>query len=87
MHDWAVAFLATLTYGAIVVPILHEFKAEQVHNIVNHSDARLLFAGDMVWPTLDAEAMPQLEGIVHIPRFHAAHQPQRSPDRSSRALE
>ena len=66
---WAVAFLATLTYGAIVVPILHEFKAEQVHNIVNHSDARLLFAGDMVWPTLDAEAMPQLEGIVHIPDF------------------
>ena len=58
-----------MTYGAIVVPILHEFKAEQVHNIVNHSDARLLFAGDMVWPTLDAEAMPQLEGIIHIPDF------------------
>ena len=66
---WAVSFLATMTYGAIVVPILHEFKAEQVHNIVNHSDARLLFAGDMVWPTLDAEAMPQLEGIIHIPDF------------------
>ena len=66
---WAVAFLATMTYGAIVVPILHEFKAEQVHNIVNHSDARLLFAGDMVWPTLEAESMPQLEGIIHIPDF------------------
>lgn len=66
---WAVAFLATLTYGAIVVPILHEFKAEQVHNIVNHSEARLLFAGDFVWPTLTPDEMPELEGIVHLPDF------------------
>ena len=66
---WAVAFLATLTYGAIAVPILHEFKAEQVHNIVNHSDARLLFVGDVVWPTLNPDAMPALEGIVYIPDF------------------
>ena len=43
---WAVAFLATLTYGAVVVPILHEFNDEQIHNIVNHSEARLLFVGD-----------------------------------------
>ena len=66
---WAVAFLATLTYGAVAVPILHEFKAEQVHNIVNHSDARLLFVGDVVWPTIDPEAMPALEGIIYIPDF------------------
>ena len=66
---WAVAFLATLTYGAVVVPILHEFKAEQVHNIVNHSEARLLFAGDFVWPTLIPDEMPGLEGIVHLPDF------------------
>ena len=66
---WAVAFLATLTYGTIAVPILHEFKAEQVHNIVNHSDARLLFVGDVVWPTLNPDAMPTLEGIVYIPDF------------------
>lgn len=66
---WAVAFLATLTYGAVAVPILHEFKAEQVHAIVNHSEARLLFAGDMVWPTLSADDMPALEGIIHIPDF------------------
>jgi long-chain acyl-CoA synthetase len=66
---WAVAFLATLSYGAVVVPILHEFKPEQVHNIVNHSEARLLFAGDVVWPTLDAEAMPHLEGIINIPDY------------------
>lgn len=64
--NWAVAFLATLSYGAVAVPILHEFKAEQVHNIVNHSEARILFVGDQVWPTLNADAMPQLEGIINI---------------------
>lgn len=67
--NWATAFLATLTYGAICVPILHEFKAEQVHDIVNHSEARLLFAGDVVWPTLVADAMPQLEGVVSLVDF------------------
>lgn len=66
---WAVAFLATLTYGAVAVPILHEFKAEQVHNIVNHSDAKLLFVGDVVWTTIDPEAMPALEGIIYLPDF------------------
>ncbi len=66
---WAVAFLATMTYGAIAVPILHEFKAEQVHNIVNHSDARLLFVGDVVWTTINPDEMPALEGIVYIPDF------------------
>ncbi|MDO4212359.1 MAG: AMP-binding protein [Bacteroidales bacterium] len=69
---WAVAFLATITYGAIVVPILHEFKPEQVHNIVNHAEARLLFASDYVCPTLDQEAMPTLEGIVYLPDFSLA---------------
>lgn len=67
--NWAVAFLATLTYGAVAVPILHEFQAEQVHDIVNHSEARLLFVGDLVWPTLDAGKMPCLEGVVHIPDY------------------
>lgn len=67
--NWAVAFLASLSYGAVAVPILHEFKPEQVHSIVNHSEARLLFAGDMVWPTLDADAMPALEGIISIPDY------------------
>ncbi|MCR5270094.1 MAG: AMP-binding protein [Prevotella sp.] len=62
--QWAVAFLATLTYGAIAVPILHEFMPDQIHNIVNHSDAKLLFAGDHVAGTIDAEQMPGLEGII-----------------------
>ena len=60
---WGIAFLATLSYGAVAVPILHEFHPEQIHDIVNHSDAKLLFVGDQVWPNLDAEKMPGLEGI------------------------
>jgi long-chain acyl-CoA synthetase len=63
--QWAAAFLATLTYGAIAVPILHEFMPEQIHNIVNHSDARLLFVGDHVATIIDAQQMPHLEGIIN----------------------
>ena len=63
---WGTVFFATLTYGAVAVPILHEFKAEQIHNIVNHSEAKLLFVGDGVWKELDAKAMPGLEGIISI---------------------
>lgn len=69
MSNWAVAFLATMTYGAIAVPILHEFIPEQIHNIVNHSDAKLLFVGDVVAKQIDHDAMPALEGIVHLPDF------------------
>ena len=67
--QWAVAFLATLTYGAIAVPILHEFNAEQVHNIVNHSEARLLFVGDHVATIIDPQAMSTLEGIINNPDY------------------
>lgn len=67
--SWAVAFLATLTYGAVAVPVLHEFTPEQIHNIVNHSEAKLLFVGDMVAPTIDAAKMPNLEGIIYIPDY------------------
>ena len=67
--NWAVAFLATLTYGAIAVPILYEFMADQIHNIVNHSDAKLLFVGDVVATQVDATKMPGLEGIIYIPDY------------------
>ena len=66
---WACAFLATLTYGAIAVPILHEFLPDQIHNIVNHSDAKLLFVGDVVATQVDATKMPGLEGIIYIPDY------------------
>ncbi|HCN54737.1 MAG TPA: long-chain fatty acid--CoA ligase [Prevotella sp.] len=66
---WAVAFLATLTYGAVAVPIQHEFTAEQIHNIVNHSEAKLLFVGDIVVTQVQPEQMPALEGIIYIPDY------------------
>ena len=67
--QWAVAFLATLTYGAVAVPILHEFNAEQIHNIVNHSEAKLLFVGDHVATIIDPQQMPNLEGIINNPDY------------------
>ena len=66
---WAVAFLATLTYGAVAVPILHEFNGEQIQNIVNHSGSKILFIGDFAVKTIDPEAMPDLEAIINIPDF------------------
>ncbi|WP_288919259.1 AMP-binding protein [uncultured Prevotella sp.] len=66
---WAAAFLATLTYGAVAVPILHEFLPEQIHNIVNHSDAKILFVGDVVATQIDATKMPNLEGIIYLPDY------------------
>ena len=64
--SWGIAFLATLSYGAVAVPILNEFKPDNVHHIVNHSEARLLFAGDVVWENLDESAMPDLDGVLRI---------------------
>ena len=66
---WTVTYLAVITYGAVVVPILHEFKADQVHNIVNHSEARLLFVGNQIWENLNEAAMPHLEGIIELKDF------------------
>ena len=66
---WAVAYLATLTYGAVVVPILHEFNAEQIHNIVNHSESKLLFVGDYIVKSIAPDEMPALQGIFNLPDF------------------
>ena len=68
---WAVTFLATITYGAVIVPILHEFKADNIHNIVNHSEAKLFFVGDQAWENLNEDAMPLLEGIASLTDFSA----------------
>lgn len=67
--NWGIAFLATLSYGAVAVPILNEFKPDNVHHIVNHSEARLFFVGDVVWENLDESAMPNLDGILCIEDF------------------
>ena len=66
---WTVTFLAIITYGAVAVPILHEFKPDQIHNIVNHSEARALFAGDQIWENLNEDHMPLLEGIIEMKDF------------------
>ncbi len=65
--QWAVAFLAIVTYGAVVVPIQNEFKPEQIHNIVNHSESKLLFVGDVVATEIEPDKMPSLEGIIYLP--------------------
>ncbi len=66
---WAVSFLATLTYGAVAVPILHEFNAEQIYNIVNHSESKLLFVGDFVARDVDHSRMDNLLGVLYLPDF------------------
>ena len=66
MSSWGIAFFAALTYGAVVVPILSEFKADNIHHIVNHSEAKLLFVGDVVWENLDEKMMPNIEVIIRV---------------------
>ena len=63
---WGIAFIATITYGAIAVPILPDFHPEQIHQITNHSEARLLFAGDHIWKKINPKEMPNLIGILGI---------------------
>ncbi len=67
--QWAVAFLATVTYGAVAVPILHEFKPDNVHHLVSHCDARLFFTDDAIWENLDPAVMARLEGVVNLSDF------------------
>ena len=67
--NWGVSFLATTTYGAVVVPILHEFKPGNIHYLVNHSDAKVLFVDEVIWEGLTAEEMPGLEVVVQINTF------------------
>lgn len=67
--QWAAAFLSVLTYGAVAVPILHEFTPEQIYNIISHSESKLFFVGDQVWPDLEADKMPTLEGIFGLQDF------------------
>ena len=64
------AFFAITTYGAVAVPILHEFHPAQIHDIVNHSDARLLFIEDKIYQDINADEMPALEGILSIIDYH-----------------
>jgi long-chain acyl-CoA synthetase len=73
MSRWGVVFLASLTYGAVAVPILHEFHPEQIHHIINHSESKILFVGDLVWKKLNASEMPALKGIMQMNDFALLH--------------
>ena len=66
LSRWGASFFSIITYGAVAVPILHEFHPSQIHDIVNHSEAKLLLVGDKVWPGLTASEMPNLEGIISL---------------------
>lgn len=72
--NWAVSFLAITSYGAVVVPILHEFKPDNVHHIVNHSEAMVLFAGDVIWENLNEAMMPHVKCIISIADFSILHE-------------
>lgn len=67
--QWAVAFFAIMSYGAVVVPLLHEFKPDNLHHLVNHSDSRILFVDSHIYENLDPELMPKLEGALRIDDF------------------
>ena len=71
--NWTVAYLSILTYGAVVVPLLHEFKPGAIHHLVNHSDAKLLFIGNVIWENLNAAEMPDLEAIITLTEFDVAY--------------
>ncbi len=66
---WAICCLSIMSYGAVIVPILHEFKADNIHNIVSHSEAKILFVGDSIWKTLDNTLMNALACVVSIDRM------------------
>ena len=71
--QWAVAFIATLTYGAVAVPILHEFKPDNIHNIVNHSDTKIFFCDRTIWKNLNADEMPNILGAIRIDDYSLLH--------------
>ncbi len=67
--NWGVVFLSAITYGAVAVPILHEFKPGNIHHIVNHSESIILFAGDAIWEQLNEAEMPNLEAVIQMNDF------------------
>ena len=64
--NWCVTYIAAITYGAVIVPILQDFNPADVENIITHSESRLLFVGDVFWQTLDSDRMPDLEAAVIV---------------------
>lgn len=67
--NWAVAFFSALTYGAVPVPLLHEFKSSNIHHLVNHSEAKILYVDDVIWEGLSESEMPDLHAIIQVNTF------------------
>ncbi|MBO5498753.1 MAG: AMP-binding protein [Bacteroidales bacterium] len=67
--NWAVTFLAIMTYGAVPVPLLHEFKSANIHHLVNHSEAKILFVDEVIWEGLSETEMPDLHAIIQVNTF------------------
>ena len=71
---WCISYIATITYGAIIVPILQDFNPSDVENIVPHSESKYLFAGEIYWQTLDSDRMPELDAAVTIDKFKVVYE-------------
>ena len=67
--NWAVVFLSTMTFGAVPVPLLHEFKSSNIHHLVNHSEAKVLFVDEVIWEGLSETEMPDLHAIIQVNTF------------------
>ena len=72
--NWCVTYIATITYGVVIVPILQDFNPADVENIVTHSESRLLFAGSSHWQTLDTDRMPDLEAAFLVDDFKLVYE-------------
>ena len=71
---WCITYMAVVTYGAVIVPILQDFNPNDVHHIVNHSDSVLLFAGDQIWDNLEEEKLEHVRGVFSLTDFKCLHQ-------------
>ncbi len=71
---WCMAYIATLTYGAVVVPILQDFNANDIVHIINHSDSKLLFVGDNYWDVIDEERIPEVEAVFSLTDYHCIYE-------------
>ena len=72
--NWCITYIATITYGAVTVPILQDFNPVDVENIITHSESRMLFAGDTFWQTFDSDRMPLLEAAMIVNDFSVAYE-------------
>lgn len=71
--NWAIAFLATLTYGAVPVPLLHEFKPSNVQHLVSHAEARILFVDDVIWEGISEMELPEVQAVVLLNNMKLLH--------------